>query len=113
MIDNDKLRSRAQGLIDDAKIHLERFQTRWANNPADALEWSCHAFEYAAQNELGLQVLEYLKVPNITAKDVLDDLQKRVAQASKYVPSSSSATSNLITAHRSAAIARFLENCRY
>lgn len=94
--------------------HLEKFAEEVKKDPMHAFQWADSSFEAAAKHSVAKQVL-YMLTAGDTIENIRDTLMVHVIQGAKYVPSSTSRSSNYIklcqTAKQADAIHEF-RNCK-
>lgn len=120
-----KLGAFVDGLKDTVeynKKELAAFATSLADDPTYALSWSFKMFDVAADLKLAQETLNTIefqteKEGGVMTEEMAEKLLKWVKQtltdeivrAARYVPSSTSVTSNLMEAQTTAAKARMLD----
>lgn len=79
--------------MDSANKNLEKFREDMVKDPMRAFQWADSSFEAAAKHNACSQVL-WLLTAGETMENIRETLTENVMQGAKYVPSSTSRSSN-------------------
>ena len=112
---NQRLLFRFNSQAETCQARLDKFTTRFAEDPAYALSWGTEAFQAAASLRVVKQILAALNSEDskATLENIRSTLTDRVMHKAKYPPQSTSPTSNLIEQYELAACAEILSDLQY
>jgi hypothetical protein len=80
--------------IENANAAIQKFMDAMRNDPMYALSWSKNVFSSAAEKKVAERVAHMILI-GASHKQLMTEMQKEVNNRAKYIPSSTSATSNL------------------
>jgi hypothetical protein len=109
---NQLINVKFAGMADRAKLRLDEFAVKFANDPAHAFTWSSSAFQDAAR----LSVFSEIAESPICFYDVADArnvLAKKIVEKSRSPAQSTSPTSNLMKQYELAAWVEALDAFDY
>jgi len=107
-----KLLAKLQRELETLQESLDKFATKFAEDPAYALSWGHDTFEKAARQRKVRGVIVALESGK-TIADVRELLTSDVLHRAKYPAHSTSVTSNLIEQYELAASADLLSDLRH
>lgn len=110
---NAKLLFRFNSQAESCQAKLDKFTTKFAEDPAYALSWGTEAFQAAATLRVLKQVIGALEEGHGMLENIRSTLTDRVMHKAKYPPQSTSPTSNLIEQYELAAYAEILSDLQY
>jgi len=106
----EKVKQIVENMVRNAEVDLAAFKVELERNPCYAFAWSTRAFRAATDLRLAQRLLD----DDIFDVDHLrSTLQEELTVKSKYPPSSSSATANLVSVNETATIAGLLGMLKY
>ncbi len=94
--------------IDAAQKRVDQFASKFAENPADALEWAQDVFTAAANLE-ALKRVQARLARGVTVEDILKGSHKEILNKARNPHHSTSWTSNLIEQARLSAMVHVVE----
>jgi len=97
------------GQLETAKYDLERFQTRFEQDPANALSWGLGAFQNAARRKVLIDAIAALSAEGSTVEHVCRGLRNRLMNKSRWPAQSTSPTANLMEQYELAALTEAVE----
>ena len=108
----ERLLFRFNSQAESCQARLDKFVSKFAEDPAYALSWGTEAFQAAASLRVLKQVIGALNEEG-TLDNIRSTLTDRVMHKAKYPPQSTSPTSNLIEQYELAAYAEILSDLQY
>lgn len=99
MITIERLTNFAEDMIRTGGYEMEKFNERFAQDPAYAFEWSDNAFKAAAKIHVGKTLQAWLTAERekpLTAEDIMNEVNRMVVRATRWPERSTSVQSNVM-----------------